>query len=67
MGSPVPLPVTCPKCGLPMQTDDQYVTFRCGKSPMCALEVKLRAEWCPNSGCTNTTVTVIPNKSGKIP
>lgn len=58
----------CPVHGLPIQQDEQYVMFRCGKSPYCTMEVKLRATWCPHPECHETTkVIVIPNKTGKIP
>lgn len=57
----------CPQCGRPMQQDERYVSFACGSSPICTLSVKLRAEWCPCPTCKNTTITVIPNKTGKMP
>lgn len=61
------IPRTCPKCGFPLKQDERYVQFGSGQAPHYSLSVKLVAEWCPDTRCDITTVTLITNKTGKIP
>lgn len=56
----------CPTCGLPMLLDEQYVSFAVGVSPRRVLSLKLRAQWCAHPDCKTETVTIIPNKTGRL-
>lgn len=56
---------TCDKCGKPFHREEKYVSFGSGGIPMHSVSVKIRAEWCPTSHCSETKVQIIPNKEGR--
>lgn len=56
----------CPTCGLPMLSDEKYVRFAVGASPVHMLSLKLRAEWCSHPECKTEVVTILPTKTGRL-